>query len=88
MEVLINKVEPEVVIKSEPDFEEVKEEIVAKEEEIVTDPLVITSENIKTEEEDMKIAETSVTDLFRPLPQRRSKRLMDKLRRPYQEVIS
>ena len=63
MEVLINKVEPEVVIKSEPDIEEAKEEIVAKEEEFVTEnPLVITSENIKTEEEeDMEIAETPVT---------------------------
>lgn len=55
MEVLINKVEPEVVIKSEPDIEEAKEEIVAEDEEFVPEnPLVI-----KTEEEDiaMEVAE-------------------------------
>ena len=59
MEVLINKVEPEVVIKSEPDIEEAKEEIVAEEEEFVPEnPLVI-----KTEEEDiaMEVAEAPVT---------------------------
>ena len=65
MEVLVNKVEPEVVIKSEPDIdvEEAKEEIIEDNDLVKENPLIITSDDIKTEQEDiaMDIAETDNT---------------------------
>ena len=56
MELLINKTEPEVVIKSEPEFEETHETEHAENED-TPDPetSLICSENIKTEEEEERL---------------------------------